>query len=39
MNQLKLSELLKIRESITSVTEALEDLGEPLKKLLKLEGL
>ena len=38
MNQLKLSELLKIRESITSVTKALEDLSEPLKELLKLES-
>ena len=38
MNQLKLSNLLKIKESITSVTKALEDLGEPLKELLKLEN-
>lgn len=38
MKTLKLSDLLKIRESITSVTETLEDQIEPLKESLKLEN-
>ena len=38
MKTLKLSDLLKIRESITSVTETLEDQIEPLKESINLKN-